>query len=276
MPERTLTSETISRSGRPGIDEQLWPIVCATMVLAGILGVIVVANSDFDEDRVFLNGYTHLAGLGVAAALLILIAARLKGAARRTVELAILLSLALHAVGGVGAFYLFTSPLSGSDMLDAVHDARSDSDDESPSPDFHWAQDDEQQPEQAFEQAVTTTIREQAPPAAQVQPREMERFAAAADIPRTPNVEIAPLNAGEARKASGPLDIRRPDAAKIPEAKPSEALAMVRQKGDELPLPKTEAPAPWLCPMPRKKRPKPPSPPRSKPTGARSTGPPRP
>ena len=260
MAERTSSLEPVVRSRPAGIDEQLWPIVCATMVLVGILGVIVCVNSDFDEDRLFLNGYTHLAGLGVAAALLIFIASRLKGAARRTAELAILLSLALHAAAGVGAFYLFTSPLGGSSLLDAARDARPESDDESPPPDYHWAQDDEQQPEQAFEKAVATTIREQAPPAAQVQPRDMERPAPAAEIPRVPNVEITPLGVGGAPEPSGPLDIRRPDAAKIEEAKPPEALAMVRQKGDELPLPKTESPAPAAMPEAPKEPPKTPEP----------------
>ena len=275
MAERTSSSEPVAGARPAGIDEQLWPIVCATMVLVGILGVIVCVNSDFDEDRLFLNGYTHLAGLAVAAALLIFIASRLKGAARRTAELAIVLSLALHAAAGVGAFYLFTSPLSGSTSLDAARDARPESDDESPPPDYHWAQDDEQQPEQAFEKVVATTIREQAPPAAQVQPRNMERPAPAAEIPRAPNVEVTPLGVGRAAEPSGPLDIRRPDAAKIEEAKPPEALAMVRQKADELPLPKTESPAPVAMPEAPKEPPKPPSPPPVD-KRTRSTGPPWP
>ena len=107
---------------------------------------------------------------------------------------------------------------------------------------------------------VATTIREQAPPAAQLQPRNMERPAPAAEIPRVPNVEITPLGVGGAPEPSGPLDIRRPDAAKIEEAKPPEALAMVRQKGDELPLPKTEAPAPVAMPEAPKEPPKTPEP----------------
>src|SRR5271166_5180267 len=137
MSESRSPLEPVVRGQPAGIDEQLWPIVCATMVLVGILAVIICANSDFDEDRLFLNGYTHLAGLAVAAALLIYIASRLKGAARRTAELAILLSLALHAVAGVGAFYLFQSPLSGLGLLDGVRDARSEFDDEPPSPDYY-------------------------------------------------------------------------------------------------------------------------------------------
>ena len=135
-------AERASSSRTAGIEEQLWPIVCATMVLVGILGVIVAVSSDFDEERLYLNGYTQLAGLGVAAVLLILIAARLKGAARRTAELAILLSLAWHAAAGVGAFYLFKSNLGGSSSPVAARDARPEFDDELPPPDFHWAQDD--------------------------------------------------------------------------------------------------------------------------------------
>src|SRR5580658_2253910 len=151
MAERTSSSESVAR-GRPGgVEEQLWPTVCATLVLVGVLGVIVYTNSDFDEDRLLLNGYTHLAGLGVAAALLIFIASRLRGAARRTAELAIVLSLALHATAGVGAFYLFARVPGGSSLLSAMRDSQPEIDDEPPSPDYHWGQEDEQQAEQAFE-----------------------------------------------------------------------------------------------------------------------------
>ncbi len=256
MAERTSSSEPLVRSRTAGIDEQLWPIVCATMVLAGILGVIVSANSDFEEQSLFLNGYTHLAGLGCAAALVIFIASQLKGAVRRTAELAILLSLVLHAAAGVGAFYLFTGPLGGSSLLTAARDASPEFDDDSTPPDFHWAQDDEQQPEQAFEQAVVTTIREQAPPAAEVQPRDRERPAPAVNTPRMPDVEITPLGVGGGPEPGGPLDIRRPDAAKIEEAKPPEALAMIRQKEEALPLPKSEPPAPAALPEAPKEPPK--------------------
>ena len=211
MAERTTSWDPVAHSRPTGIDEQLWPIVCATMVLVGILGVIICVNSDFEEERLLLNGYTYLAGLAVAAVLLIFIAAQLKGAVRRTAELAILLSLTLHAAGGVGAFYLFKSDLPGSSLLPAMHDSQSEADDESLPPDYHWAQDDEQQPQQAFEQTVSTTIREQARPAAQLQPRNMDRAMPATDLPRGPNAETTPLGMGGPLEPDGPVNVRRAD-----------------------------------------------------------------
>jgi hypothetical protein len=259
MADRTSSWESGVRSQSAGIDEQLWPIVCATIVLVGILGVIVIVNSDFDEDRLILNGYTQLAGLAAAAALLIFVASRLKGAARRTAELAILLSLAWHATLGVGAFYLFSNSVGGANQLG---DPRSNSaeGDDSPVPDYHWAQDDEQPAEQAFEKVVETPIREQSAPAAVLQPRNMDRPAAAAEIPHAANAEISPLGVGETPETSGPLDIRHPVAAKVEEAKPLEALAMARQMGDPMPLPKTEAPAPAALPAAPAETPKTPEP----------------
>ena len=253
MGARTSSLESPSRPS--GVDEQLWPIVCATMFLVGIVGVIIAANGDFDDDRLLFNGYTHLAGLGVAAALLIFIASRLKGAARRTAELAILLSLAWHAAAGVGAFYLFTSPLGRSNPPDAMRDSWQESDDDALPPDYHWAQDDEQQPEQAFEKAVVTNIREPAPPAAQLQSREVERATPAAEIPHAPDVDVAPLGVGAVSEPGGPLEIRRPDAAKSEEAKPPEALAIIRQKSEDLPLPNVESPVPAAMPQAPKEPP---------------------
>jgi len=244
MAENVPSSETGARPRSAGVDEQLWPIACATLVLVGILSVVIVNNSDFDEDRLFLNGYTHLAGLGIAAALLIYIASRLKGAARRTAELAILLSLAWHAAAGIGAFYLFNSSLGGSGLTGEVRDTVSEGDDESLPPDYHWGQDDEQQPQQAFEKVVDTTLREQAPPAALEQPRKMDRPTPMAEIPRGSKVEITPLGVNESPEPSAPLNIPRPDAAKIEDGKPPEALAMVRQEDGNLPLPNIDAPAP--------------------------------
>ncbi len=252
MAESRSPLEPVARGQPAGVDEQLWPIACATMILAGIVGAIICANSDFDEDRLFLNGYTQLAGLAVAAALVIYIASRLKGAARRTAELAILLSLLVHSVAGVGAFYLFQSPLGGLSLHDGIHDSKSDFD-EPPSPDYYWNQD-EEQPEQAFEKVLATTIREsKAGVPAEPPPRNMDR--PAGEVPRVAKVDITPLGVGGLTEPSVAPVIRRPAAAKNDDAKPPEALAMVRQKDIDLPAPKSESPAPAAMPEQSKESP---------------------
>jgi hypothetical protein len=246
-------AERTSNLKRPAdIEEQLWPTVCATLVLVGILSVVVWQNSDFDEDRLLLNGYTHLAALGLGAAMVIFIASRLRGTARRTAELAIVFSLAYHAAAGVGAYYLFSSPLSGFSLPEAARDSQSEADDDPPPPDYHWGQDDEQQPEQAFEKAIVSKIREQDRPAAELKPRTMERPAPAVDTRDVAKAEITPADIRAGAEPSKPLEIRRPKAAEIKEVPPaddqSNALAMLRQKSDPLPLPKVEQPLPLGMP----------------------------
>src|ERR1700751_2965592 len=96
-----------------GIEDQLWPIACATAVLMGVLFVVIWVCGDFDDERLLFNGYTQLGAVAVLGAAIIYIGSKIKGRARRTAELAILLSLSVHAVGGRSAVYLFDPSLSG-------------------------------------------------------------------------------------------------------------------------------------------------------------------
>jgi hypothetical protein len=238
MADRTSYLEPAVRSRPDAIENQLWPTVCATLVLVGILGVVVWQSSDFEDDRLLLNGYTHLAALGLAAGLIIFIASRLKGAARRTAELAIVFSLAFHAVAAVTVYYLFGSPMSEFSQ-DAPRDALIEAGEEPPPPDYHWGQNDEQEPEQAFEKSLATKIREQARPDAELKPRNVEKAAQEAEIKPAAKVEVEPLEVAALSQPSRPLEIARPEAAKIEEAKTPEAQAMARHKADSLSLPTT-------------------------------------
>src|SRR6516162_2136973 len=106
-----MPTETPKQSG---IEEQLWPIACATVVLVGVLFVVIWAGGDFEDERLLFNGYTQLAAVAVLGAAIIYLGSKIRGRARRTAELAILLSLALHALGGISAVYLFGTRLTGS------------------------------------------------------------------------------------------------------------------------------------------------------------------
>jgi hypothetical protein len=151
------------RSSQTGIEDQLWPIASATAVLMGVLAVVVWVSSDFEDERLLVNGYTHLAAVAILGAAIIYLGSKVQGAARRTAELAILLSLALHAVGGLSAVYLFNSPLAAPGSRASMVGFAPESDDDAlPPADYHWGQsDDEQDAPQAFEKPVETTVREQ-------------------------------------------------------------------------------------------------------------------
>ena len=253
MAERTLTAGPPARKAPGGIEDQLWPIVCATAVLAGVLTVVIFVNSDFEDERLLLNGYTHLAAVALFAAAIIFLSTRVKNTVRRTAELCILASLAIHGTGGLAAVYLFAGSVTASSgMRGDMSDAVADSDDTPPPPaDYHWGENDEQQgneAEQAFEKPVATAIRDQAPPAAQVQPRNLDRPVPVAEVPRAAKPDFSPLGVGAATEPGRPLDVRRPDAAKLETLPPAEALAMVRQKGMEAPIPEAQRPAPLAMP----------------------------
>jgi hypothetical protein len=231
-----------------GIEEQLWPIACATTVLVGVLFVVIWVGGDFDDERLVYNGYTQLAAVAVLGAAIIFIGSKVRGRARRTAELAILLSLALHALGGLSAVYLFNSPLGGPGLPGTINVAAAENDEETPLPaDYHWGQsDDDSAPQQAFEKPVETVVRDQATPAAQVKPRDIERPVPIAEAHRAEKAEITPL--GAAAAPGKPLDVRRPEAAKVAELPPPDALAMLRQKGQDATIPDSPAPAPVAMP----------------------------
>ncbi len=69
------------RPAQHGIEEQLWPIACATAVLMGVLFVVIYVNGDFDDERLLFNGYTQLPAVAVLGAAIIFIGSKIKGRA---------------------------------------------------------------------------------------------------------------------------------------------------------------------------------------------------
>jgi hypothetical protein len=236
------------------IEEQLWPIACATAVLMGVLFVVVKVCGDFDDERLIFNGYTQLAAVAVLGAAIIYIGSKIKGRVRRTAELAILLSLAVHALGGLSAVYLFDHSLSGPVGSRDLNLAAADGEEEAlPPTDYHWGQNDgDSEAPQAFEKPVETVVRDQTTPAAQMKPRDIERPVPAAEVPRAVKAEATPLAAATA--PGKPLDVQRPDAAKVADLPPPDALAMVRQKAESATIPDSPAPAPVAMPEAPKER----------------------
>ncbi|MGA2621290.1 MAG: hypothetical protein ABSF26_27005 [Thermoguttaceae bacterium] len=227
-------------------DEQMWPINCAILILAGFLVGIVKAGSDFDEPRLLLNGYTHLLGVALLAGGACLIAYRLRGATRRRVQLCLLLSLLVHLSLAV---YVYCNPVQL--PLLAQGGAGGGGGEEQPdeelvAPDYHWTQVEEPDAPQSFETPVATVVEESAPPS-DIQPGDMTRPVPAAEISRPgPAAAMTPLGRGG---PGSPLAIRRSGAIAPEQPQPIPTLAMNRQPTGPVELPKLEAEIPQPLPQ---------------------------
>ncbi|MGD0900761.1 MAG: hypothetical protein ABR915_23255 [Thermoguttaceae bacterium] len=181
--------------GRPseiaGFDDQMWPINCAIVVLAGFVAGIVLANSDFHDGRLLYDGRLHLGIVGGLVVLTLVVARLLQGKIRRRLQLCILLSLLVHLSG---AYCVYCNPVTLSIVADRGGDRRDlPPDEDFVAPDYHWVQAEEPDADQAFESPVETVVRDEMPPAATVAPPGPEQAMPVADIPRAPGVGETPL-----------------------------------------------------------------------------------
>ena len=182
MAERSLSMER-GRSSPADFDDRMWPVNLAVFILAGFLIGIVQANGDFEEPRLLLNGYAHMAVVVAAAVILCLAASLVKNTIRRRLQLCILLSLLLHLSLAV---FVYCHPMQ-LPMLSEPGGAGSGSaepDDEVVAPDYHWAQAEEAEAPQTFETPVTAAVQQESPVAEAAESRDAARPVPVAEVPR--------------------------------------------------------------------------------------------
>ena len=92
MAEKSLSMER-GRASRADFDDRMWPVNLAILILAGFLVGIVQANGDFEEPRLLLNGYAHMALVVVAALMLCVAASLMQNTIRRRLQLTVVYSL---------------------------------------------------------------------------------------------------------------------------------------------------------------------------------------
>jgi hypothetical protein len=77
-------------------DDQLWPINCAILILAGFVAGVAIATGDFHADDLLHNTVVRLAAIAVGVAALFWAVFRLQGKMRRRVQFCVLISLLVH------------------------------------------------------------------------------------------------------------------------------------------------------------------------------------
>ncbi|MBI2824508.1 MAG: hypothetical protein HYX69_07475 [Planctomycetia bacterium] len=116
MTSKPITVRAIERPTVAAFDDSLWPVNLLLFVLAAAMAAVIVRTGDFDATVWWQNAWFHLFALGATAFVLLLVVLLLQGRMQRRMQLAVLVSLAVHvglsfvsartlvgvAAGGVG------------------------------------------------------------------------------------------------------------------------------------------------------------------------------
>ncbi|MHB1037096.1 MAG: prenyltransferase/squalene oxidase repeat-containing protein [Pirellulales bacterium] len=233
-------SQGTSKIGRLSIadfDDQLWPINCAILLLAGFAGALVVATSQFDDARLLYNAWARLATIGAIVGLMFWGTFRLRGKVRRRLQLSALVSLLIH-LGIIVALY--HQNLTLATLRDTSLSETRQRKEPIPLPEYEIRN--PLPPEQNFERRVETPQAEQIPdrqetPQVARQETAPREIVAAKDTPV--QAETAP-----SREAS-PVEIRRAEPS-APRRSEVAGGQLSRQDLKDRPLPEEPVPTPKI------------------------------
>ena len=241
MPGSTRTVRRVQISKVADFDDQLWPINCAILILAGFVTGIVIATSDFHDPRLLYNGWIRLFGVGLTVGLLFWGVMWLQGKMLRRLQFCLLLSLMAHL--GL-AVYLHEEYLAATARWEArSRDQAIEQYEQITIPDYYWQQVEQPYAQQSYEEPIAIEApRPTDPEAVQRQAEEPEIPAKTpptaepeAPQPQQPNPETVPRAV-----LSAP---RRADAAA--------GAQISRQPWKDRPSPNQPIPEPEITLQPR-------------------------
>jgi hypothetical protein len=228
----TSTRQVI-RKIQPGpladFDDHQWPSNCALLVLAGFSVGAVIAGSDFDDVRLLYNGWTRLAGLALTAGVLLWGMIRLRGAVQRRLQLAVLLSLALHMALGLYLHQTNVRLAVESPLVDAGLFEESEP---VTLPDYNFNSPQETPPVQEFERPVATDTPDAAAEPMEREPPDLADFA----------VERRDADAASSTSQPNMADLERTQVAAPRRAADPGGLERSRQDVGEFEPPREEIP----------------------------------
>ena len=214
MSARQRDSSNGRSSWLADFDERLWPIHGAVGLLAGLITVVAIADSRFDEPRLLYNAWLRV-GVAAAVVLVLVIASLwLRSRAARRALLCMLLSLLAHVGFGVFAHHQYLT--TRADRPEPSHDAAEEPATEAPSPDFKFEYVETAPERSTFDEPVEVEIPAEAA-TTKIARQESEKIS----LPRDETVpaERAPL-AKLSTVAIQPADRTTPPVAELASASP--------------------------------------------------------
>jgi hypothetical protein len=241
MSGSTRTVRRVQPSRVADFDDQLWPINCAILILAGFVAGIVIATGDFDDPHLLRSGWVRLLSVGVMVGLLFWGVTWLEGKMRRRLQFCLLVSLLVHLVLAV---YLHQRYLAMVADWDATsRDQATESYQQITLPDYYWRQIEQPYAQQSFEEPIQTEAPRPTDPEA-VQ-RRAEEPAISAKTARTEEPEVPQ------RQQPNPAIDRRALLSAPRRAEAAAGAQISRQPWKDRPSPNQPIPEPEITPQPR-------------------------
>lgn len=237
------TSQTIRKvrvAKVADFDEQLWPINCAILILAGFALGIVVATSDFHDPNVLSNGWSRLISVAVMVGLLFWGVFWLQGKMRRRLQLCVLLGLLVHVWLGIWAHKEYLALLA---EQEAARERMVEQHQQITVPDYHWQQIEEPDAHPSYEEPIESEAPRPAEPKAVRREAEPPRVAASVEP-----VEEPPI---PQRQQPNPAVDRRTELSAPRRAEAAAGGQISRQRWKQLPMPNEPIPEPEIRPQTR-------------------------
>ncbi len=222
-------------------DEQLWPINCALLILAGCVVGVVLGTSDFHDPRILYNGWARLIGVGLSLGVLFWGVVLLQGRMLRRLQLCILVSLLVHLLLAVHLHDRYLAVLAQRE----VETARRIVDTYEPVtlPDYHWEQIDQPEIRQDFDEPIETDT---------PRPSQSDALKQQASEPEMPT-ELDPPDEPEIpqRQQPNPALTHRAELSAPRRADAAAGGQISRQQWKHRPNPNRPVPEPAVQPKPR-------------------------
>ncbi|MBN2021780.1 MAG: hypothetical protein JW809_03215 [Pirellulales bacterium] len=167
-------------------DDQLWPINCAILILAGFASGIAIATGDWRAENLLYNTVFRLAMVALALGAALVAVVFLQGRVVRRVQLCVLVSLLVHLALGLFFHQQYIKLMAAWREADAARPIEKD-DPRLVVPDYHWENIERPESRHTFEEPVEVEAPKPTDPEP-IAPRPVEH-----DVPleKTPTVEPA-------------------------------------------------------------------------------------